>query len=100
MYHAANGESLDDMLNIWQKLILSVADIHVPIKVRRVRHKSSPWLSSGIKSLIIKNNFKKQAIKSGDQQDWDAFKKFRNQINNAIRQAKSNYYHSNSGKYW
>lgn len=88
-------ESPEDMVDIWQRLFTTVADVHAPVRIRRVRNKRSPWLSTYIRELIVKRNkLKKQAILNNSPESWIEFKKFRNFVNNEIRQAKENYYHS------
>ena len=64
----------------------SVADKHAPLRTRRVRNKHSPWLTSQIRKLIIESDLlKKNAIKTGEPDQWKQYKLYRNKVNIAIR---------------
>ena len=83
------------MWNAWKQLFTSVANKHGPLRTKRVRNKSSPWLTPELKRSVINRNYlKKKAVCSGDVGDWSAYKATRNNINNEIRQEKANYYHN------
>ena len=80
----------------WKELFLTVANKHAPIKSGRVRNKNSPWINSEIRKLIIERDcLKKQAIKTGNRDDWIKFKKVKNKTNRIIKETKANYYKSN-----
>ena len=85
----------DEMLEIWQELFTSIADVHAPIRSRRVRNKQSPWITSQIRKMIIdRDKLKKRAIITNDINLWVSFKKMRNLVTNKVKEAKSRYYHS------
>ena len=95
-------DSPDEMWDVWKQLFTSVANKHAPLKTKRVRHKVSPWLTPDLKGMIIKrNNLKKKAVRSGDLNDWNEYKRLRNKTNNKLRDTKAAYYHkeieNNSG---
>jgi len=90
-----NVHDPSEMLAIWEKRFLEIANEQAPIKTRRVRNNQSPWLTCDIRALINHRNYlKKQATKTDDSQVWDDYKKFRNLVNNEIKQSKNSYYHS------
>ena len=51
--------------------------------------------------IIKRNNLKKKAVRSGDLNDWNEYKRLRNKTNNKLRDTKAAYYHkeieNNSG---
>ena len=88
-----NNRNPNDMWIKWKETFLTIANKHAPIKTRRVRNKDSPWLTAQIRRLIIgRDRLKKQAIKTGNKDDWKLFKSHRNKVNITIRSAKSEYY--------
>ena len=79
----------------WKTMFNSVADKHAPLKKKCVRHRNSPWITSDVKKLITSRiNAKKLAVKTGLKSDWDQFRRKRNQVNIAIRKAKTDHYTS------
>ncbi len=66
-----NLESLNDnvneMFDIFNSKLMKIIDKHIPLKQlsrRDVKHRSKPWITSGIRmSLKIKNNLYKKYIK-------------------------------------
>ena len=80
------------MVNMWENLFLEVLDVHAPLRKRRVRNKSSPWLTPYIEKLMYKrDHLKKQSIKNWSKSLYEAYKKVRNQVNVAIKKAKTDY---------
>ena len=82
------------MLSEWKKSFLEIiVDKCAPLRKARVRGRGSPWITSELKKqmherdiLIIK------VIKSNDPAAWAKFKKQRNIVNKAVKQAKQFYY--------
>ena len=91
-----NCETPDEMLVIWQNLFTTVADIHAPIRSKRVRNKKSPWLTSEIIKLTVSRDKLKRVamIISRNPDHWTEFKTARNLVNNNIKEAKATYYRS------
>ena len=89
-------KSFDDpeqMWNAWKDMFLSVANIHAPVRRKRVRHKASPWFSAKVRNLIIsRDRAKAKANTSNDANDWREYKTKRNAVNNETKQAKMRYY--------
>ena len=63
---------------------------------KRVRNKRSvPWLTGEIRNLMFnRDHYKKQAISSNSNADWELYKSHRNSVNIAMRKAKVDYYRS------
>ena len=76
------SETPDKMLVIWQNLFTTVADMHAPIRSKRVRNKKSPWLTSEIRKLIVsRDKLKRLAIISRNPDHWTEFKTATNLVN-------------------
>ena len=90
-----NCTTPDEMIVIWENMFLKMADAHVPIRMRRVRNKKSPWITTELRELITgRNRLKRQAILTKQPSFWDKYRKERNRINNEIKMANANYYKS------
>ena len=60
-------ETIDDYdaVKIWEEMVLSVINKHMPFKTKRMRKKYSPWLNDKIFKLMKeRDNAKKKAIAS------------------------------------
>ena len=80
----------------WKEMFLGCVDKHAPLKLKRVRKKRSPWITSELLCKIRKRDFlKKKAISSNNSATWDQFKRARNQANNAVKLAKKRYVSDN-----
>ena len=83
----------DSMWTLWKELFLGVLDKHAPIQHIRKKSSSIPWLTSEIKKLLFDRDKKKRrAMITKLNADWDEYKASRNKVNNALRQAKADYY--------
>ena len=77
--------------NVWKSFITETLNRHAPIRHKRTRRNSVPWITC-IKDLMRKKN-KKRAIKYASQTHWESFKKLRNEVNIQMRNAKSKFFH-------
>ena len=69
-----NFEDVNRALAAWTKVFLSVVDKHAPCRTRRIRNKTSPWLSPNIVQLTLKQDWlKKKVTKTGMLEDWMAY---------------------------
>jgi hypothetical protein len=79
----------------WKKLFFQIADKYAPIKKRRVRKISAPWLTAEIKNLMReRDNLKRKAVITKDESDWLNFKTKKNLVKYKIRNSKQQYYNS------
>ena len=98
----------NDMVSVWEKLFLEVTDAHAPLRKRKVRNKSSPWLKPSIKKLMYHRDYlKSKALKTPSTQVWEDYKRSRNQVNSEVKKAKKDYVSAeikndkgNSGRTW
>ena len=74
---------------------MSIINHHAPMKSKRIRGDSLPWLDGKILKLMRQRDCAhKIAKRSGSQHDWDAYKKLRNTVTKKIRTTKSEYFTS------
>ena len=89
-------DSFDDMdgrWEYWKKLFGEIVDSHIPLKRARVRRKTLPWITQEIRALMrVKSYFLTKARKSKKTEDWDKFRKLRNQVTWSIRKAKQQHF--------
>ena len=88
-----NTNCLDNAANAFNENILKVLDKHAPLTTKRVCSSNPPWVDESLLSAINERDYlKKSASKSGLTQDWDIFKRKRNQVNSLKNQLKRDYY--------
>ena len=81
--------------DLWKSTFLNIADLHAPIKKRRVRKTCAPWLTTEIKHLMWERDRLKQiAVLTNEESAWFNFKNLKNQVNFKIRENKTQYYNS------
>ena len=84
------------MLDVWKNLFMEVVDKHAPIQNKRVSNKHSPWITYELPRKIYKRNYmKKIAIQEKSTTAWERYKQARNEVNNAIKSAKKQYFTHN-----
>ena len=77
----------------WKTLFLEVSHIHAPLRSKRGRGSKSPWITTELKKMMhLRHRLQIKAIRSGDAIDWNNFKRARNNVNNAIKNAKKSHY--------
>ena len=90
------SKSLDEKVSSLDNQILSLLNIHAPIKTTRVRGTKNPWLSKSLLRLInLKNKFYKRVFKSNysvTSSQIEQYHKFKTFTLNQIRKAKKTYY--------
>ena len=74
-------------------MFLEVSGAHVPLRSKRVRGSKSPWITTELKKMMhLRDRLRIKAIRSGDAIDRNNFKRARNNVNNAIENAKKSYF--------
>ena len=86
-------ETVDEAVEVWQKLLLNVVNKHMPMRTKRVRDRDSPWMTSDIYKLMKKRDkLKKKACKLKDEKLMGEYRKLRNKVTAEIGKAKKRYY--------
>ena len=61
---------------VWKQSFLAVANLHAPVKKRRVRNSKAPWLTPEIKRLMWeRDKIKRIATVTGDQLKWAEYRR-------------------------
>lgn len=83
----------NDMWLAWKTLFLDVVDNQAPPQTKGIRSLKCPWVTPQLKRRMHeRDKLKRTAIVTNDPCGWVNFKKFRNQINNEIRNANGMFY--------
>ena len=86
------SSDVDMAVKIFTDEICQILDLMAPIKVFQNRKKYVPWLSQATKSsMVIRDNLLSQAKSSGLAEDWNKFKKARNEITGKLRLDKETW---------
>ena len=84
---------IGDRWEYWKQLFWEIVDSHIPLKRARVRSKSLPWITHGIRALMrARSYFSTKAKKSRKDEDWEKYKSVRNLVTQRIRKAKIQYF--------
>ena len=78
--------SANEMWLVWKEHYAKICDKHAPIKRRKIRNKSNPWITD----LLLhekrhKNYLKRKACKTSHLNDWENYKYARNNYNKLIK---------------
>ena len=77
----------------WKSNFNTILDKHAPIRHKRTKRSSVPWISSSIKQMMHNRDFhKKQSIKHDSEYHWRLYQTLRNSVNSEIRKKKSCYF--------
>ena len=80
---------------VWKHSFLAVANLHAPVKKKRVRNSKAPWLTPEIKQLMWeRDRTKRIATVTNDQLKWAEYRRLKNRVNHSIKASKRDYYHS------
>ena len=74
---------------------MSAIDKHAPLKKKRVGRKNSPWITQDLLYKMRMRDSLKKASLTSVQKVWNKYKLFRNESNNAIKEAKRNFFKTN-----
>ncbi len=71
---------------VWKENFTKICDKHAPIKRRKIRNKSNPWITEQLLHEKRHRNYLKQkACKTGNLNDWENYKHTRNNYNKLIK---------------
>jgi hypothetical protein len=86
-------DSVDDAVSLWEHLFCSVADQHAPIKKKRLKGFSSPWVTENLISIRQdRDYFHRKARRSNGKYHWNMYRKLRNYANREEKHLKSKYF--------
>ena len=85
-------ESVDLAVQLFSDKLTTILDQLAPIKTVQTRTRYAPWLSQSTKLLIEKRDqAQSRASRSKVQEDWNIFKRLRNQVTSKLRVEKSKW---------
>ena len=86
---------MTDVDENWHIIMTGISDIiddMCPLKSMKLKDKGKPWYTKELMERIHdKDLMRKRAKKNDRTEDWELAKRFRNETNRAIRNAKSDY---------
>ena len=83
----------NDKLYMWEKLFTPIMDDFFPVKRKRIRKNTHPWVNSDILSLMRnRDQARKKALKSKSVDDFGIYKRLRNCVTSSMRKAKTDYF--------
>ncbi len=78
---------------MWKDLYTGILDNHAPIKTRRIKADSAPWLNDHITTAMQnRDSVHIQAQRYNTSELWLAYRNARNNVVTQIRLAKEEYY--------
>ena len=85
---------VNDALEHWNALFLSVIDRHLPLRSKRVKRQTQPaWFNPLISGAIRNRNLLlAQATRYNTDLLWQEYRIARNRVNHLIRQSKREFY--------
>ena len=95
------SDDIDMKTDTWLTYFTNALDEHFPLRKKRIRQNSHPWLDRSTVQLIRRRNqIHRRARKSGEQDLWDLYKQLRNRVTNQLRKSKRDYFkeHLNQNK--
>ena len=85
--------NIEQMWSLWKSMFITIVDKHAPIKRKRIRSSSIPWVTPEIKQLIFeRDKIKHKHAITKNRELWDDYKRLRNKVNKAIKNKKCHYY--------
>ena len=93
-WHVIESEDdVDDAVFMWNKLFIEVADLHAPVKKRRVKGTPLSWMNNKINEAINDRDFRhRKAVKTNSTYHWTKYRRLRNLVNRKIKSAESEFY--------
>ena len=86
-------EDVDEAINVFTSAYNSVLNLHAPIRIIQNRNNYIPYISKEIKLLMSERNKQKIiAAQTGRTEDFNKYKRLRNQVVSKLKRAKETYY--------
>ncbi|KAM3960693.1 uncharacterized protein ACR2FA_005286 [Aphomia sociella] len=89
-----NCADVDGKVEILNKLLTELYDIHAPLKEVRVKHLPAPWLNRDIRNMMLKRDKAKRRFKNFPTDiNMQTYKKLRNRCSRMCRDSKRRHIH-------
>ena len=87
------SKKVDKAVDIFNQILLEIADKHAPVREHRIKGQNAPWITDDFLSAIRERDFLlKKATKFNRTEDWNDFRKKRNNVNKLKNNLKRTYY--------
>ena len=87
-----SSNDVDQAVDIFTRKLTDILDIMAPVKKFQIRTKYAAWVSDETKTKIIARDLAQQtASDSGMNEDWEMYKKLRNEVTSQLRKDKSDW---------
>lgn len=84
---------IDEKFYVWRTLFLTIFNEHFPIRCKRIRQSTHPWLDKSILSAMKRRDqFHRKTRKFNRSSDWSEYRRLRNLINSSLRKARKTYF--------
>ena len=84
----------EEMTTVFTDELYSILSAYIPNKVVKFNDKDSPWIANAVKTAVKrKKRLYKNFLRRGrSQEDWELFKRVRNDTSKLVTDAKETYY--------
>ncbi|XP_026325049.1 uncharacterized protein LOC113234040 [Hyposmocoma kahamanoa] len=89
------AEDVNEMVQAFNSIILTIFDKHAPLQVVRVKHFPAPWLTPDIKEVMERRNRARIRLRKNPTKiNNEAYIELRNRCNKLCRSARRKHIHS------
>jgi sarcosine oxidase/L-pipecolate oxidase len=86
-------DNIDQKLENWNTFFRNNLDKYFPVRRKRIRQKSHPWLDSSILRLMRRRDYvHKPALRLSDSDTWELYKQLRNQVTSKLRKQRRDFF--------
>ena len=103
-----NASNVNQCAAAFNDILETAFNQHAPVINKKIKGRPCPWLNPTLKAKMNdRDKLMRKAKKSGNVEDWLAYKQSRNRCNNSMKKAKANFYKeqlnensSNPKRFW
>ena len=86
-------DNIDQKLENWNTFFRNNLDKYFPVRRKRIRQKSHPWLDSSILRLMRRRDYvHKRTLRLTDSDTWELYKQLRNQVTSKLRKQRRDFF--------
>ena len=87
-----SSNDVDQAVDIFTKKLTDILDKMAPVKKFQIRSNYAAWITEDTKAKIVDRDLAQQiASDSGMLEDWETFKKLRNEVTSQLRKDKNDW---------
>lgn len=85
--------NVDDKVALFNEYTMTLLDLHAPLRTVNIKEHDEPWMTRELKdSMKIRDKLWKKQKASGRPEDFEVYRKFRNECKQKNRNARVAYY--------